>query len=218
MAPAPRGALIVIEGLDRAGKSTQCEKLCLALEQQGRPVKRMRFPNRSTSIGKSIDSYLKGDTQQEDHVVHLLFSANRWEAAAQIKQDITNGTTVIIDRYYYSGAVYSAAKNRADLSLEWAIQPDIGLPKPDLCIFLDISLGDAAARGGFGNERYETSDMQKRVRSLFGELLKRPGNTEMVLVDAGRSVEEVHEKMLQLATQTLRREKMNEPLTTFTLG
>lgn len=38
-------------------------------------------PDRSTSIGQMIDSYLKNDSQQEDHVIHLLFSANRWEAA-----------------------------------------------------------------------------------------------------------------------------------------
>lgn len=39
-----RGALIVIEGLDRAGKSTQCERLCTHLEEQAHKVKRMRFP------------------------------------------------------------------------------------------------------------------------------------------------------------------------------
>lgn len=45
MSPLPRGALIVIEGLDRAGKSTQCEKLCRFLEKEGRRVKHMRFPS-----------------------------------------------------------------------------------------------------------------------------------------------------------------------------
>ena len=39
-----RGALIVVEGLDRAGKSTQCERLCVNLEKDGHKVKRMRFP------------------------------------------------------------------------------------------------------------------------------------------------------------------------------
>jgi len=37
--------------------------------------------DRSTPIGQLIDSYLKNQSQQEDHVIHLLFSANRWEAA-----------------------------------------------------------------------------------------------------------------------------------------
>ncbi|KAL8781226.1 MAG: hypothetical protein Q9213_006119 [Squamulea squamosa] len=210
-----RGALIVVEGLDRAGKSTQCEKLFRYLQKEGHPVKYMRFPNRSTPIGKSIDSYLKGETQQEDHVIHLLFSANRWEAAPQITQDINNGITIVIDRYYYSGAVYSAAKQNLNLSLEWAIQPDIGLPKPDLCIFLDLSPEDAAARGGFGSERYETGDMQKRVRNLFGQLLRMPQNKEMGSVNAGRVVEEVHETVLHMANKVFESEELNKPLKKF---
>lgn len=171
--------------------------------------------DRSTSIGRSIDSYLKGDTQQEDHVIHLLFSANRWEAAPQITDDIAKGTTIIIDRYYYSGAIYSAAKDNPHLSLEWAVQPDIGLPKPDLCLFLDISPVDAAARGGFGNERYETNEMQRRVRDLFYELLRKPSNKEMVLVDGGRSVEEVHGNMVRLAVKVIECETVSRPLQRF---
>ncbi|KAI4201346.1 MAG: hypothetical protein LQ346_002194 [Caloplaca aetnensis] len=213
-----RGALIVIEGLDRAGKSTQCEKLTHVLQQRGRPVKHVRFPNRSTSIGNSIDSYLKGATQQEDHVIHLLFSANRWEAAPQIKADIAKGITIVIDRYYYSGAVYSAAKQKSDLSLEWAMQPEIGLPRPDLCIFLDLSPSDAAERGGFGNERYETGEMQKRVRALFWEVSERPEHKEIAPVDAGRSVNEVHRTMLDLVDDLFCGQALNEALGTFKHG
>ncbi|KAL8961412.1 MAG: hypothetical protein Q9193_002031 [Seirophora villosa] len=213
-----RGALIVIEGLDRAGKSTQCEKLVQALEQQGRSVKHMRFPNRNSSIGQSINSYLKGDSQQEDHVIHLLFSANRWEAASQIREDVAKGVTVLIDRYYYSGIVYSAAKNRQDLSLAWAILPEVGLPKPDLCIFLDISPSDAAARGGFGSERYEMREMQERVRVLFRTLLSRPEHGEMVSVNAGGTIEKVHNTMLQLANEVLSSKMLCEPLKTLALG
>lgn len=151
-------------------------------------------------------------------MIHLLFSANRWEAAPQIREYIANGITMIIDRYYYSGAVYSAAKNNSDLSLEWAIQPDIGLPRPDLCIFLEISPRDAATRGGFGNERYETSEMQKRVRTLFGELLGRPEHEEMVIVDGGRSLEQVYEEMLRLMEDILHGPALRGPLKTFGHG
>ena len=49
MPQATRGALIVIEGLDRAGKSTQCERLCQHLEQQGHSVKLLRFPGKQIS-------------------------------------------------------------------------------------------------------------------------------------------------------------------------
>lgn len=98
---------------------------------------------------------------------------------------------MVVDRYYYSGTVYSAAKGNPTLSLEWARNPEIGLPQPDLCLFLDIAPETAARRGGFGNEKYETSDMQQRVRELFYELIGSPDGQAMRIVDAGRSVEEV---------------------------
>ncbi|KAJ4307375.1 Thymidylate kinase, partial [Neodidymelliopsis sp. IMI 364377] len=65
---------------------------------------------------------------------------------------INANKTVIIDRYYYSGIVYSAAKQNPSLSLEWCRNPDVGLPRPDLCLFLDISAEAAAQRGGYGTE------------------------------------------------------------------
>ncbi|KAL8711458.1 MAG: hypothetical protein Q9220_004116 [cf. Caloplaca sp. 1 TL-2023] len=210
-----RGALIVIEGLDRAGKSTQCELLFQYLQGQGRPVKRLRYPDRSTSIGKSIDSYLKGDIQTEDHVIHLLFSANRWEAAAQITNDIAKGIIIVMDRYYYSGGVYSAAKNNPNLSLDWAMQPDIGLPRPDICFFLDISPHDASGRGGFGNERYETNEMQRRVRDLFQTLIASPEHKEMKSLDASRPVEEVHGDVVQLTNEILQGEGLSGPMAKF---
>uniref|UniRef100_A0A5F8G6V9 Thymidylate kinase-like domain-containing protein n=2 Tax=Monodelphis domestica TaxID=13616 RepID=A0A5F8G6V9_MONDO len=74
-----RGALIVLEGMDRAGKTTQGRKLVAALLQSGHPAELLRFPERSTEIGKLLGSYLEKKKNMEDHTVHLLFSANRWE-------------------------------------------------------------------------------------------------------------------------------------------
>ncbi|KAJ5176825.1 uncharacterized protein N7482_002702 [Penicillium canariense] len=184
-----RGALIVVEGLDRAGKSSQCEMLRNYLAEQGHDVKYIRFPDRTTPIGKLINSYLLGSANQDDHSIHLLFSANRWEIAKSIEEDIAAGITVIVDRYSYSGAVYSAAKGNPTLSLEWAWQPEIGLPQPDLCLFLNISAEEAAKRGGFGAERYENEGMQARVRELFRALFER--QKDVAVVDAGRALEEV---------------------------
>jgi dTMP kinase len=145
--------------------------------------------DRTTPIGKLIDSYLRGSANQDDHSIHLLFSANRWELAKCIEQDIAAGITFIVDRYSYSGAVYSAAKANPTLSLEWAWQPEIGLPRPDICLFLSISAKEAAKRGGFGAERYENESMQTRVRELFRTLFER--QKDICVVDAGRTLEEV---------------------------
>jgi dTMP kinase len=139
-----------------------------------------------------INSYLTGSTQQEDHVIHLLFSANRWEAAQNIRDKIAAGTTVVVDRYYYSGCVYSAAKQNPTMTLEWCREPEVGLPRPDICLFLNISAEDAAKRGGYGNEVYEKQEIQDRVRALFAEMQKHHDEFEdIVAINAGGSVDQV---------------------------
>src|SRR5256885_16919812 len=90
-----------------------------------------------------------------------------------IKATLAAGTSIVIDRYYYSGIVYSAAKDNPLLSLEWARCPEVGLPRPDICIFLKLSTKDAAQRGGFGQEKYENREMQDRVRDLFDDLKRQ---------------------------------------------
>ncbi|EPS34536.1 Thymidylate kinase [Penicillium oxalicum] len=208
--PARRGALIVVEGLDRAGKSSQCEMLQGYLSGRGHDVKYIRFPDRTTPIGKLIDSYLRGSADQDDHSIHLLFSANRWELAKSIERDIAAGITIIVDRYSYSGAVYSAAKANPTLSLEWAWQPEMGLPQPDICLFLNISTEAAARRGGFGAERYENEKMQTRVREIFRTLFDRQEN--VCVIDAGRTLDEVS-KDIQIAVENcLSQSTRNEPL------
>ncbi|KAI8956768.1 thymidylate kinase-domain-containing protein [Daldinia sp. FL1419] len=162
-----RGAFIVFEGMDRAGKTTQAKLLQQRCIESGREVRFMRFPDRTTTIGKMIDSYLKGETEIEDHVIHLLFSANRWEAAKKIKAELEAGHSIICDRFYHSGIVYSAAKNIKSLSLSWAKAPEVGLPRPDMVLFLDLEEEVARERGGWGGEVYEKGEMQRRVRDLF---------------------------------------------------
>lgn len=145
----------------------------------------------------------------------MLFSANRWEKAQSIRDDIASGTTVIIDRYSFSGAVYSTAKNIPNLSLDWAWHPEVGLPRPDLCLFLSISPEEAARRGGYGSERYETNAMQNNVRELFTSLVRLPHNDEFCVVDAGKSFDEVAEFILQRVLECLNKIDSLGPLRTF---
>lgn len=168
--------------------------------------------DRTTSIGKLINSYLRGESQLDDHSIHLLFSANRWEIASTIEENINNGITIIVDRYSYSGVVYTAAKANPNLSLEWAWQPEIGLPRPDLCLFLRISPEEAAKRGGFGAERYENQPMQIRVRGLFQDLFDRQRSEDIHIIDAGRAFDEVYQDILKIATDSVARVDVVGPL------
>ena len=103
-----RGALIIFEGCDRSGKTTQCQRLVKYLSENLPMIgegltaaKMMRFPDRETEIGKTISGYLKQEQHLEDQVVHLLFSANRWERRLDLVKALEAGQHVIVDRYVF---------------------------------------------------------------------------------------------------------------------
>ena len=70
------------------------------------------------------------------------------------------------------------------MSFDWCRQPDVGLPAPDLVLFLDISPEKAMERGGYGVERYETEEMQRNVRDIFGKI-RDEGSVRWRTIDAG---------------------------------
>ena len=186
LASTKRGVFVVFEGVDRSGKSTQCKLLVEGLRAKGRSAELRRFPERSTGIGQLIDKYLKRELELDDRAVHLLFSANRWDEAAKIEKALASGVDVVCDRYAFSGVAFSAAKPSID-DLDWCKAPDAGLPKPDVVVFLEIPPEKAEARSGFGNERYEVSDMQVRVAANFNQLVTPCWRK----IDAARPIDEV---------------------------
>lgn len=193
---AQRGLLIVFEGLDRSGKSTQVKLLNDALNSLNSPSEVWRYPKRTTSIGKLINSYLNKEIEMEDHAVHLLFSANRWETVDEMRKALNNGTNVIMDRYAYSGVAYTAAKSGFEIN--WCKQCDTGLPKPDLVCFMDTKLTSVDSRADFGQERYETSEFQKLVYSNFGKLFNlAKSSDECLILDAKDSIESLHSNILE---------------------
>ncbi|XP_043851179.1 thymidylate kinase [Dromiciops gliroides] len=195
-----RGALIVLEGMDRAGKTTQCRKLVAALLASGHPAELLRFPERSTEIGKLLSSYLEKKSNMEDHTVHLLFSANRWEQVPLIKEKLSQGITLVVDRYAFSGVAFTSAKE--NFSLEWCKQPDVGLPKPDLIFFLKLSSGEAAKRGDFGKERYENNAFQEKALQRFYQLMK-DDTLNWKTIDASQSIEDLHTEIYSLSEETI---------------
>ncbi|CAH1396635.1 unnamed protein product [Nezara viridula] len=164
-----RGALIVIEGCDCSGKSVQCRNILESLNNQGIPAELIRFPDRTTDTGHLIDKYLRNTADLPDQVIHLLFSANRWELRSKMENLLTNGITLVVDRYSFSGVAYSYAKKNG-MNLEWLKSPERGLLKPDLVLFLKLEPNVIKQRKGFGEERYETLEFQEAVFRCF-ELL-----------------------------------------------
>ncbi|KAI5968682.1 CDC8 [Candida margitis] len=211
----PRGQLILIEGLDRSGKSTQASILASKLAQS----KLVKFPERSTPIGKLINQYLT-DKQfnLNDQSAHLLFSANRWELNQEIIDLLNDGYFVVLDRYIYSGIAYTLAKhkltadgdsktttisqggNTANLSnVDWLLASDKGLPKPDLTMFLTLGIDEISSRKGWGDERYELQEFQLKVKQCFLETLDDANDPTVEIVDVGgKSIEQVTDSLWKI--------------------
>ncbi|KAG0262414.1 hypothetical protein DFQ27_002340 [Actinomortierella ambigua] len=164
--------------------------LVAALKGKGHSVELCKFPDRTTTIGQMIHAYLTNAKELDDRAIHLLFSANRWEAMQSMKRKLQAGTHLIVDRYAYSGVAFSAAKG---LDIEWCKHPDRGLLRPDKTLFLDLPTDEAEKRGGFGDERYEKRELQEKVRALF---LQRLRGKEWTVIDARQSVEAMHAQIL----------------------
>ncbi|XP_025408132.1 LOW QUALITY PROTEIN: thymidylate kinase [Sipha flava] len=194
---AMRGALIVLEGCDRSGKTTQSSKLVEALNNLKIPAKKISFPDRSTPIGSIINDYLSKKIDLPDKSVHLLFSANRWELEPEIRKQIEAGVTLIVDRYSYSGVVFTSAKQSIDF--EWCCGPENGLPKPDLVMFLKLPISDIIKRSGFGDERYENIEFQNKVDKNY-EKFKTDNFIE---VDAAQDISVLTKNLLEQVVKTI---------------
>ncbi len=97
---ASRGAFILFEGVDRCGKTTQVGMLKEYLAKS-RETEQIRFPERKSTIGQLIDSYLQSTSNMNDQSIHLLFSANRWEQSDSIESKLATGNT-LVSAYFFT--------------------------------------------------------------------------------------------------------------------
>jgi len=184
--------LIVLEGLDGAGKSTQVRHLREYLEGLG-GLEYIHFPRYDAPVyGDLIGKFLRGGFGPIDMVhpqlVALLYAEDRRTAAASIQQALAAGKNVLLDRYVYSNIAYQCAKTASPQETEelreWIFRTeytDFGIPKPDLNLFLDVPLSFVrksldASRESDGDRDYlhgqkdiheANLDFQRRVREMY---------------------------------------------------
>jgi dTMP kinase len=99
------------------------------------------------------------------------------------------GTTILVDRYAYSGVAYTASKG---YDWDWCLGPDKGLIAPDLVIYLSASSKVLETRSGYGQERYENQLFQNRVSETFEKLVTH----KWLRISSDRPIEEVTHHMI----------------------
>lgn len=197
-----RGALIVFEGCDRVGKSMQAKILVERIRATGARADLIAFPDRSSDLGQFIDRYLKKEVEMEPMEAHLVFAANRHGLMGVMKEKLLAGVHLVVDRYCYSGIAYTLAKEAEKITIEWAKLADIGELKPDCVLYFDLLPEEAQKRNGFGSERFEASDFQKKVDGVMKKLAAEDRDLWKI-VDASLSVKEVSENVWKLTAPVL---------------
>jgi dTMP kinase len=200
--PGP-GRLIVLEGADGVGKTTQVERLVRRLRECGVDAVSLREPG-GTALGERIRSILLDldDDQINDRAELLLFLAARAQIAPEVARHVAEGQTVILDRFFLSTYAYQiAGRGLPEDDVRRINAFAVGGQAPDLTLVLTLPAVEARARVGEAGEgdRIERAGIgfYERVAAAFGMFLTKGWQREhpecgrIVGIDARGSEDDV---------------------------
>ncbi len=220
-----KGRLIVFEGTDGSGKATQSRLLCAYLEQAGIPYKKIDFPRYGKPSAAMVQEYLDGNLGSHPgdvnaYAASLFYAMDRY---ASYKQDwgafYEAGGLVIADRYTTSNAVHQASKlpeRERQTFLNWLFDTEhrlLGLPEPDLVIYLDMPTeitekmmrGREAATGTQADIHERDEAYLRECRANARQIVTSCGWRVIRCArgDEPRTVEDIHGEVLETVTKLL---------------
>ena len=209
------GRLIVLEGPEGAGKTTQVRLLSHLLEREGRSILTLREPG-GTPLGDSIRTILldsPGDMTPAAEA--LLFMASRAEIIARrVDPALDAGVIVLMDRFFLSTYAYQIAGRGLDESdVRAANELATGGRRPDLNLVIDIppseGLARAAMRGSHDRMERSGQEFHARVSKAFTEFAsddwqkKHEECGRIVRVDGSGVPDDVHKRIVKTLAQNL---------------
>lgn len=212
--------LIVIEGLDGSGKSTQVEILKNALQEKGIDVKQIKLPDYENPSSTLVKMYLNGDfgASPKDvnaYAASTFYAVDRFASfTKKWKNDFENGTLILADRYTTSNASHQMVKlpkNEWASYLNWLEDFEynkVGIPKPSLVIYLDMPVEISQK---LMTSRYGGDEVKKDVHECNVEYLKACRQASLYAAkelgwkcvecsngDMPRSIEEISKDIIHL--------------------
>lgn len=217
--------LIIIEGLDGCGKSTQTALLEKYFSDNGVQFKKIKLPDYDSPSSTLVNMYLKGDFGSDANSVNA-YAAGAFYAVDRFAsyklgwgEAYECGTLILADRYATSNAIYQMEKldkKQWDDYLDWSDDFEynkIGIPKPDLVIYLDMPV-DISQR--LMTSRYNGDETKKDVHEVNVQFLnkcresalyaaKKQGWAVVSCAENGEplSVDEIHNKIIKLVEEEM---------------
>ncbi len=223
------GKLIVVDGTDGSGKTTQSKLLVKYLEKKNRPVKYIEFPRYYSSFhGKMVGRYLKGEfgglREVNPYLASSFFALDRLTAKKELDDWLTGGCYVVANRYTSSNMGFQTArlaKENQEEFLNWLMEMEYKvhkLPKEDLVVILHVpvevgqQLVDKKGNREYvkGNKRdihEEDLIFLKKVEQKYLDLIERFDHWVRIdcLDDNGNllSKEEIHAKVIEVVERII---------------
>lgn len=200
------GKLIVLEGIDGCGKTTQAKLLVDRLKVLGKEVFLTKEPTREDEIGSLIHAVLQSKVKIPPAAIQYLYAADR---VVHLKQAIvpalTEGKTVISDRYFWSSVAYglfdldgASEKNRL-LIVQSILSFYHQFIIPDITFYLRVSAQTAEVRLSQMHkqrELYERKIKLEKIKSGYEWLIEQFPK-EIIVIDGEKTMEEVTEEILK---------------------
>lgn len=219
------GKLIVFEGTDGSGKATQARLLCQYLERNGISYREIDFPRYGKPSAAMVQEYLDGNLGKKPgdvnaYAASMFYAMDRY---ASYKQDwgafYEAGGLIVADRYTTSNAVHQASKlpeMERKTYLDWLFDLEyrlLGLPAPDLVIYLDMPTeitGKMMRRreqvtGTHADIHEQDADYLKKCRANAKEVVDICGWTviDCAKGDHPRTPEEIHRQVIGIVVEIL---------------
>ena len=213
------GKLIVIEGTDGSGKSTQFARLTQRLTEEGHTFQKLVFPQYAEESSALIRMYLNGQfgdkpSDVNAYAASAFYAVDRYASYKKVwGQWYENGGLVLSDRYTTSNAVHQASKvSREERGeyLGWLYEFEydkLGLPRPDLTVYLDVPTeyteklmrSREASTGTTADIHEKDLSYLATCRAMGREAAAYYGWTVISCVRDGamRSIEDIHEEIYQ---------------------
>ncbi len=188
-----KGKLIVLDGLDGCGKSTQLDLAVGYLHEHGINCRAVSFPNYDTITGRLVECYLNGeipcDGRNGAYAAASFYAVDRYVSyVTDWKDYLESGGTVIAGRYTTSNAIYQLTKvpeeEREDF-LNWLYDYEynmLGLPVPDSVLFLDMPIEISQK---LLTERYDGDESKKDIHESNIEFLRQCRESAMFAARRG---------------------------------
>ena len=217
------GRLVVVEGLDGAGKRTLTDALTRALHDKGATVGSMAFPRYERDVhAQLVRDALHGglgDLGDSVHGMAVLYALDRLGAREDLLTGAERHDVLLVDRYIASNAAYGAARLHQDADGEfvrWLADLELGrfaLPVPDLHLLLRVPVDVAAQRAarreardpGRQRDRYESdNDLQARCGTVYDQLAATGWLAPWAVLDgaAGTDAGQLAVRLLELPART----------------